>query len=415
MNMENKQLSALAEGVKLIGIGKHGSKKLPEELIVSISKELNEGDCPSILVGAFFGALLMKEIEPQHMVLESFSGKGSLTNAEIMWESILSDAPEELKPLGIKLLEKEELTAQEAHFLGDFLLSDNLGETFKGLAMSILRIRYETIDEYKGLYDAIIKTASSHQVTFDDKIRIQLAEPFDGVNRSNMITPIIAQNLQALGYSAIVSCGKSSGPKNVLNTRDIYKRIGGSFLKTDTKTEGISPKYGWVFDQEVFYPALKPWVEKRRTLMKRPYLATIEKVLNPFNADTLLTSVFHIPYLKKMTTLGFMAGFKSVLVLKRGQEGTLAPSLSKATGLLCAIKQTDGTILTHEINTKGEKYSPYKLDTDDAIENYNPENNIQLLKNYLANGTCEDDVLNKRVTLATMLYKEGLDWIKENE
>jgi anthranilate phosphoribosyltransferase len=408
-------ISALAQGVKLIGIGKHGSKKMPEELIIAITDELKQGNSPAILVGAFFGALLMKEIEPAQYVLEEFSGKGSLSNTEILWNNLLADAPTEMKPLGIKLLNKEELTESEAYELGLVLLSDKPGEAFKGLAMSILRIRYETMDEYKGLYDAIVNTAPSTQITFDNKPRIQLAEPFDGVNRSYIITPIIAKNLQNLGYNVLVSCGESAGPKNVLNTWNVYQELNAEYLIRNAGIINTKPKLGWTIDQKEFYPQLHPWVEKRRKLMKRPYLATLEKVLNPCKSGTLITSVFHIPYLEKMVELGFMAGFTSVMVLKRGQEGSLAPSLSKATGLLCAVKRKDGSILTTEIDTKSAVYEELKIETDDFIEDFNPKDNIRLIKQYLDNGISENDTFNKRVNFATLLYKEGLDWIKENE
>ena len=55
--------------------------------------------------------------------------------------------------------------------------------------------------------------------------------------------------------------------------------------------EAFDP-YGWVLDQKALSSALDRWVDRRRVLLKRPFLATLEKVLNPCRAKILVTSVF---------------------------------------------------------------------------------------------------------------------------
>jgi len=411
--IENKKISALAQGVKLIGIGKHGSKKLPDELIVEITNELKTGNSPAILIGAFFGALMMKEIEASYLLLEEFSGKGSLTNASILWDNLFADAPARMKSTGVKLLNKETLTEDEAKTLGLFLFSDEKGEGFRGMAVSVLRIRYETDEEYIGLYNAIVEKSSAPTISFKNKPSIQLAEPFDGMEHSYLITPLIANELQKLGYTVVVSCGRSSGPKITLNTWDIYKALNADFLTDNKNTVNENPPYGWALDQKDFFPELDKWVDKRRIIMKRPFLATLEKVLNPAKANILITSVFHIPYLEKMTGLGFMAGFNAVVVLKRGLEGSLAPSLSKATGILCAVKLKNGSIVTQNFDTNNERYISFKSSTDAIIEPLTLKSNIDCIHRYLSDGKTDDTDFDLRAKLAITLYSEGLDWINK--
>src|ERR1019366_19467 len=317
------------------------------------------------------------DIEPKYFLLEEYLGKDSFKNASLMWDKLCADAPSRMKIIGVELLNKQTLTLTEATALGSFLFSDELGESFRGMAVSILRIRYETDEEYNGLYNAIklprpLKGgfhANSKQPTLlpfrGQGGLIQLAEPFDGVEHSYMITPIIANALQKQGYRVVVSCGRSSGPKTTLNTWDLYRGLKAEFLNinidvNNVGVENLQPlqenfqhptQFGWVLDQKIFYPALDKWVERRKIIMKRPFLSTLEKVLNPVKANILITSVFHIPYLEKMMELGIMAGFEGVIVLKRGLEGTLAPSLVKATGILCAAKKADGSIVIKNIDT----------------------------------------------------------------
>jgi anthranilate phosphoribosyltransferase len=320
-----------------------------------------------------------------------------------------------MKSSGIKLLNKETLTEEEAKALGFFLFSDEPGESFRGMSASVLRIRYESDEEYKGLYTAIMEKAIDATFRFGNQTNIQLAEPFDGMEHSYLITPIIANELKKEGYHVIVSCGRSSGPKFTLNTWDIYKALNADFLSPNTTTLSLNPPYGWGLDQQHFFPELNKWVDKRRIIMKRPFLATLEKVLNPAKASILITSVFHIPYLEKMIELGFMAGFNAVIVLKRGLEGSLAPSLSKATGILCGVKLQDGSIVTQNFDTSNERYASFKSTTDAIVEPLNIKSNIKYIQDYLSSGTTGDADFDLRVQLSVKLYSEGLNWIKNQK
>lgn len=413
MEIQEKVLSPIEKGIKLIGIGKHGSKKLPAELVEEITSELKLNTTNPLLVGAFFGALMMKEIDPSYYQLEEFSGRASLNDAHVLYKKICADAPSNMKHIGVKLLNKQTLTVDEAYATGKFLFSDEPGESLRGMVVSILRIRYETKEEYEGIYDALVEEIDEHFPKLaGTKPVIQLAEPFDGAEHSYMITPLLAHALQKDGYTVISICGRSGGPKMTLNTSDLYKGLKGSFLKRST-TELKTPDIGWALDLKDIYWPLEEWVNRRRILMKRPFLATLEKVLNPVHADILITSVFHIPYLEKMVELGIMAGFNSVIVLKRGLEGTLAPSLSKAAGILCATKTADGSVITRNFDASEETFLAFRAETDDVIENISVEKNIQYIKQYLAEGKTNDPDFDLRVGLAIALYKKGVQWIAQ--
>lgn len=166
--IQEKIFSPLQRGVKLIGIGKHGSKKLPDELIIEINEELGEGKASPILIGAFFGALMMKEIAPAYLLLEEYLEKGSLSSASTMWNKLCFDAPARMKSIGVKLIQKQNLTLEEATALGSFLFSEEPGESFRGMAVSILRIRYESDEEYEGLYNAIQNSVINNIIVFKE-------------------------------------------------------------------------------------------------------------------------------------------------------------------------------------------------------------------------------------------------------
>jgi hypothetical protein len=85
---------------------------------------------------------------------------GETDNIEALYNHLCQDSPARMKPIGVKLLSRDTLTVEEAQKLGDYLFSDESGETFKGMAVSMLRIRYETDEEYEGLYKAVLSTFS---------------------------------------------------------------------------------------------------------------------------------------------------------------------------------------------------------------------------------------------------------------
>lgn len=403
----------LVDGIKIIGIGRHGSKPLPEELLQEILHYLEAGEPVPIQKGAFFGALMAKgPNEKEHALLKALTGDAAL-NPGHLYDKLCPNAPYGMKEIGIKLLNREHLTKKEAEQLGEFLFSDEPGEAFKGMAASMLRIRYETDEEYHGLMEAAAGTFTEgfqERVKTEDSL-VQLSEPFDGVEHSYMITPLLAHALQQEGYPVVVSMGRSSGPKLRLNTLDLYREMGGGFISSNVELEQERPPYGWALDQQILSPALDAWVERRRLIFKRPFLATLEKVLNPCHARIFITSVFHITYMEKMIRLGGMAGFDGIIVLKRGLEGTLAPSLSRASGILCAARQPDGSFMTHTIEADEEKFSRYRTDADAVINAPDAADNLELILQYTEQGFSGNEDFDKRAGLAISLYKSGLEWI----
>ncbi len=192
---EQYRETALGRGIQFIGIGKHGSKDLPEGLVTDILLELQSGKADPLQMGVFFGALMAKGVAPHEYRLEEFLGEGTLTDPVRLYRKLCGDTPEHLSETGVKILSKETLDPAGAQQLGDYLLSDLPGEAYRGMAASMLRIRYETDEEYQGLIRAAEETYTEGFRTrvVPPRPLIQLAEPFDGVEHSYLITPLLAR------------------------------------------------------------------------------------------------------------------------------------------------------------------------------------------------------------------------------
>ncbi len=411
--------TALGRGIQYIGIGKHGSKPLPPALIADCRAALLDDTTAPLQRGAFLGALLAKGPTPDEHTLETCIGKGAFSHPTFFINKVCPNLPGGLLPIATKLLRGHNLQVSEAHQLGDFLFNGTPNdapdrEVFRGLAVSILRVRHETNNEYQGLYEAALKTFTPGfgQISCADRPVMQVAEPFDGVTHSYLITPLLANFFQRNGYGVVSTVGRSPGPKFTLNAHDLYMHLGCWFLQSNHELETPVDPYGWVMEQKALSPALDRWVDRRRVLLKRPFLSTLEKVLNPCHARILVTSVFHITYQMKMAELALMAGFEGAIVLKRGLEGSLAPSVSRSSGVLCAVRTTQGHLFFQHFDASLPQFDAFRQETDEIVTNPQPGENALLVRQFLAEGETTNTDFDNRVRFAQALYGRGLDWIE---
>ena len=404
----------LGRGIKHIGIGKYGSKPLTPELLAECRVALTDPAAHPLQRGAFLGALLAKGPTPEEKTLEEVIGKGAFSHPTFFINKVCPDLPVNMHPIATKLVRGANLQVTEAEQLGHYLYGDDPCETFRGLAASIMRVRHETNDEYLGLMRAAEDTFSPGfgPISCADRPLVQLAEPFDGVEDSYLITPLLAQFFQRRGYGAVSLVGRSGGPKFTLNALDLYMHIGCQFLQSNHELDTPLEAYGWVLDQKALSPALNQWVDRRRTIIKRPFLATLEKVLNPCHARILVTSVFHITYQMKMAELAMMAGFDAVIVLKRGLEGSLAPSTSRASGILCAVRTPRGHLFFQHFEGDSPSFAQYRTEADLVYDQPQATENARLVRQFMTEGHTANADFDNRVRFAYALYGRGLEWIE---
>ncbi len=404
----------LGRGIKHIGIGKYGSKPLTPELLTDCRAALLDPATHPLQRGAFLGALLVKGMTPEEKTLEEVIGKGAFDHPTYFINKICPDLPVGLHPLAIKLVRGANLQVSEAEQLGDYLFGDGVCETFRGLAASIMRVRHETNEEYHGLMRAAERTYAPGfgPISCADRPLIQLAEPFDGVEHSYLITPLLGQFFQKRGYGAISMVGRSGGPKFTLNALDLYMNLGCQFLQSNHELDTPLHSFGWVLDQKALSPALNRWVDRRTVIIKRPFLATLEKVLNPCHARILVTSVFHITYQMKMAELAMLAGFDGVIVLKRGLEGSLAPSTSRSSGVLCAVRTPKGHLFFQHFEGDAPAFSAFRTETESETEQPQASDNARLVRRFMTDGHTGNAEFDNRVRFAHALYGRGLTWIE---
>lgn len=406
----------LAEGIKTVGVGKKGSKPMPLELIEAITQELKDGAPTEIATGAFFGSLIMKGLTQEEMQLSQALPADALKNPQILINHLALKAPEVIKGICLRLLNKEELDQKTAYILGKFLFSDEPGDACRGIVASVLRVRYETADEYAGLLQAMedcVGPEFRQPIPPGDPI-IQMAEPFDGVDHSNMITPLVADYLQTLGFRVANLVGRNSGPKFVFNLSDIAQSLNATFLKQNS--DFISqPDFGYFIHQADLSIAIDHWVDLRHQTIKRPFLATLERFLNPIKADIIIASAFHPPYGEKMITICERAGFAAAIIVRNGMEGTLAFPLMRSAKILISVKQKDGMYRRHEMDFNVESELGIKVNLEERLELPSLEENVRLIKEYKQTAKTDHVLFDARIRATCTGLNKAIQWIKENQ
>ena len=407
--------TALGRCIQYLGIGKQGNRSLPSVLMEECRQVLLSGNADELQKGAFLGALLAKGPTPTEQPLETVFGKGAFLNPAFFINKVCPDLPTHLFPIATKLLKGHILQSSEAHQLGNFLFQEDDCETFKGMAVSILRVRSETNDEYKGLYDAAMETITPgfRQLSCVDRPLVQLAEPFDGVEHSYLITPLLAHFFGQRGYGALSVVGRTPGPKSTLNAHDLYLYLGCQMLQSNHEINTPPAPFGWVLDQKALSPALNRWVDRRRIILKRPFLSTLEKILNPCSARILVTSVFQATAQMKMAELALMADFDAVIVLKRGLEGSLSPATSRNSGILCAVRTARGHLFYQHFGADLPAFAEYRTESDEIVTNLQVNDNLRLIRDFMNDGKTSNEDFNNRVHFALALLGRGMDWIED--
>ena len=408
--------SAIAEGIKHVSVGKKGSKSLSPELAKAILDELKATDIPAIIKGAFFGTLLIKGVtEDEHILDQAFETQGTLANPAQLVEAIAGDAPDFVKRCCVQILENKTLDQATTRKLGDFLFSKEVGDGARGMIAGVLRVRYETPDEYAGLLESMNATIteSFQPAPPNGNPIIQIAEPFDGVDHSNLVTPLLADFLHTLNYRTVSLCGRNSGPKYGNNLLDLAQSIDASIINGSADINTNKPDFGFYINQKTMSLSIDRWVDYRQQIIKRPFPATLERFVNPINADICLASAFHPPYGEKMLTICERAGFPAAIIVRNGLEGTIAFPLMRAARILCSVRQTDGTYTRHEIIFDAKEQLGITVTVEEKLTNPSLDKNRDLILEYKHNGQTDYELFNHRVKATCEGIRQAIEWINK--
>jgi anthranilate phosphoribosyltransferase len=225
------------------------------------------------------------------------------------------------------------ISQEEARAGMRFILDGQIDPVQAGIFLIALRMKRETDDENKGVLDALRDVTQTVTAPVDEVVDI--ADPYDGYNRTLPSSPFLPAVLAACGVPAISHGVHSMGPKYGVTHHQILKAAGipVNLTPQEAAVRLGDPNVGWSYiDQSAFCPKLHDLTQLRTLIVKRPVLTTSEVLAGPIRGRKkthLVTGYVHKPYPRIYAMLARHSGFDSALLI-RGTEGGIIPSLRQA-------------------------------------------------------------------------------------
>ena len=411
LGVKNPQIS---EAIKSIATGVKSKKSVNLEVAQKAVYALQNEEVHPVQKSVLFTALNIKGAIDDEKPLVDYIGAKTIANHQLLIDTLKnkSKLTSRENDLFLKLFRQESLSFDEAAQLGDHFFRDEHNLETKAMAATILRMRHASAQEYAGLYKPLVTTidAKFKSKWKSNEAVVQIAEPFDGVNRSLLLTPLIAKEIQSWGYTCVSMVGKSSGPKFENNLMQVVKKIDEKlvgWVESSLTLENEKPLLGWYLDQSQLSAVLDFWVELRRMMIKRPFMATLEKYIHTFQSDIFLSSAFHGPYGVRMIDIAEALGFNAAIVICKGREGSLAFSLSKPTEVYCT-KRTNSGYERFEF-----EFSPREINVEeqgDGRIEVSPSFNAEAIQQYLNDTTMPQNNADRlKVTMAGL--RKAFDFV----
>jgi len=224
----------------------------------------------------------------------------------------------------------KDLTQDEAQQAMAEILSGQADPVQAAIFFIALRIKTETNEENLGILQAL--QACTEQVVTNVDQLLTINDPFNGFNRHCPISAFLPSVLAASGLATLSQGVKEMGPKFGITHSQVLAEAGINVdLTVQQAADRLSDtELAWAFiDQKQATPALFALENLRTRMIKRPSLATLEKLIMPVKAlgkTHLQIGFVHKAYPRVLAWLANQAGFDSALII-RGIEGGILPTL----------------------------------------------------------------------------------------
>ena len=263
------------------------------------------------------------------------------------------------------------LTENEAEDALSLILGGKISQVRMAVFLIAARMKIETVSENIGYWRALQKRMTIKKIGLD-KI-LQIADPFDGFQRIPYFgfyaIPVIAElGLPVYGHSSL-----PLPPKFGITFEDLlvnHYQINESGNSERRVKQIQESKFGYINTVD-FLPDLENLRSIRTEIVKRPMLATLEKILMPLQAkgkNFLATTYFHRGYEVSLTEIGKRSQFDRVIV-GNGMEGTTLFGVHKEAKVFIqdGDAETQGISLIHS-EMYEEKTSKQIVESHEALK-----------------------------------------------
>lgn len=224
----------------------------------------------------------------------------------------------------------KDISEEEARLGMRGVLAGEIDPVRAGIFLIALRMKRETAAENRGVLQAILDARQMATAPVDELVDI--ADPYDGYNRTLPASPFLAPLLAECGVPAFSHGLATVGPKYGVTHRHVLAAAGVDVDQNpeDAAARLADPALGWCYvDQAQYAPGLHDLIELRQRMVKRSVITTVEVLSRPIvgrHKTHFVTGYVHKPYPPIYADLARHAGFDSALLI-RGVEGGIIPSL----------------------------------------------------------------------------------------
>lgn len=243
----------------------------------------------------------------------------------------------------------KDLSYDEAFSAMELILNGQADEVQAAIFLIALRMKRETEEENRALLDAMQK--ATRQVSVKRDQLLLLADPFNGFSRHSPMAAFLPAVLAASGLPSVTTGVYEMGPKFGITHAQVLEQAGVSVTLTPAQAaeQVNNTDIGWAYlDQSQSAPAVFALQDLRKRIIKRPSLATLEKLLMPLKATQTFvqTGFVHKAYPSVLAEMSSAQGFDRAVIVS-GLEGGVIPTLRKPSDNYVMI---DGECLSFSIN-----------------------------------------------------------------
>lgn len=224
----------------------------------------------------------------------------------------------------------KDLSREEAYAATMEILTGEAEPVRAAIFFIAMRMKRETNDENLGILQALQAVTQQQQTDVDDLLIF--ADPYNGFNRHCPLTVFLPAVLAAAGLPTVSQGVFEMGPKFGVTHAQVLKLAGYPYQQSveQGRVAIEDNAIGWAYlDQSQASPEVYALQALRTQMIKRPSLATLEKMLMPVKATArthLAIGFVHKEYPAILSWLAAEFGYDSAFIA-RGLEGGIVPTL----------------------------------------------------------------------------------------
>jgi len=227
----------------------------------------------------------------------------------------------------------KDLSEDEAYAATMEILSGQADPVRAAIFFIAMRMKRETNEENLGILKALQAVTEQQQVAVDELLIF--ADPYNGFNRHCPMAAFLPAVLTASGLPALSQGVYEMGPKFGVTHAQVLKLAGyNNEQSVSEAAQAVSnPNVGWAYlDQAQASPQVYALETLRTQMIKRPSIATLEKMVMPLKARVKTHLAVGFVHKEYPAILGWLAdafGYDSAFIA-RGLEGGIVPTLREA-------------------------------------------------------------------------------------